>query len=102
MYVLTLTLKEDDKILQTNAINLDSLDYAHDLMNLFTSPIEHDDDEQKHGEIITPLPPDQVHSVEGIVTPKAPVQFSREQAAKHNKLPKELTDDHETLFPTYT
>lgn len=49
--------------------------------------------EEQEGKVVTPLPPDRTHSVKGIVTPKPPSQFDREQHQRLSDLPKELKED---------
>lgn len=50
-------------------------------------------DETQEGKVVTPLPPSKVHSSAGIVTPKAPLQFAKEQQQRVEDLPEELKDE---------
>lgn len=48
--------------------------------------------DEQEGKIVTPLPPDMVKKVEGIVTPKPPIQFDREYNAHLHDMPEELKE----------
>ena len=50
-------------------------------------------DDIQEGKIITPLPPDRIHSTKGIVIPKAPFLVARERQALLGDMPKELQED---------
>jgi len=45
------------------------------------------------GGIVNPLPPDKVHKVQGIVTPKVPRQVAVERKEQLSTLPEELKDE---------
>lgn len=50
-------------------------------------------DDTQDGKVVTPLPPGKIHSTKGIVMPKAPIQFAKEQQQRVEDLPEELKDD---------
>lgn len=53
---------------------------------------------EQEGKIVTPLPPNKIHSTEGIVTPKAPLQVEKEQRNRLSDLPENLKDTDEVLY----
>jgi len=56
-----------------------------------------DKEEEPEGKIVTPLPPHLVHSTPGIVTPKAPLQFAKEQKLRLQDVPDEVKEDGNEL-----
>lgn len=47
-------------------------------------------DDTQEGKVVTPLPPSKLHSAEGIVNPKPPMQVAREEAERLKEMPKEF------------
>jgi hypothetical protein len=51
------------------------------------------EEDEPNGTVITPLPPNKIRTVPGIVTPKLPIQIEREQAERLSDLPEEIRED---------
>jgi len=76
---------QDKPIAQT------AVDFAIDEIKKFIDFEQH----APEGRIITLLPPDRIHTVEGVVTPKVPFQVAREQAQRLKETPNELAPPEE-------
>lgn len=89
MYCLTVTLHDQDSLLQSKQLYLNDLDIAKGLFESVKLPEYSQDDDIPEGKIVTPLRPNKVHSSKGIVTPKLPIEIDREEAARSKEDPLE-------------
>jgi hypothetical protein len=90
MYRLDVTLYEDKTVLQSKQLYISDLETAKQLMDSVQLPVYTEEDgEAPSGRIVTPLPPQKIHSTEGIVTPKLPIEIARAEAERNKETPEE-------------
>lgn len=85
-YRVFIQVSDNDTVIQESTYFFNDIQEA----KLAAQPqytIDHNDGSSLEGSIVTPLPPDRIHKVKGIVTPKPPRQIDIEQAARLSELP---------------
>jgi hypothetical protein len=96
MYRLTVTLHHDEELVKEQEFSFKGELAAQWLMEQIDSMA--DDDVDAIGQVVTPLPPNKIHSAQGIVTPKPPLQVRREQRDRVTDLPDDYKDDDNIWF----
>ncbi len=93
MYRLDVTLYDEAaQILQSKQLYIQDLETAKQLVKQVELPdYSTEDIEAPDGRIVTPLPPDRIHSSEGIVTPKLPIEVERSRNKQISETPAEHT-----------
>jgi hypothetical protein len=97
MYKLTITLSDNaSHVLEMHDFQITSKLVAEDLIREMNEQlVAFDDADTKEGAVITPLPPNKVHSTTGLISPKPPLQVRREMGERMSDLPDEYRDSED-------